>query len=47
MYISFWIDITVNAILNTLNLVLFNIFPILVLFKKVDIFCSFHEKYYH
>lgn len=47
VYISFWIDRMINVILNTLNLVLFNIFPILVLFKRVGIFFSFHEKCYH
>lgn len=47
MYMSFSIDIMINMILNTLNVVLFNIFPVLILFKKVDIFCSFHEKCYH
>lgn len=47
VYISSWIDMMINVILNTLNLVWFRIFPGLVLFKKVDIFCSFHEKCYH
>lgn len=47
VYISFWIDMMINVILNTLNFVLFRISPVLVLFKKVYIFCSFHEKCCH
>lgn len=41
VYISFWIGMKINVILNTLNLVLFRLFPVPVLFKNVDIFCSF------
>lgn len=31
MYVSFGVDIMVNVIVNTLNLGLFDIFPVLVL----------------
>lgn len=47
VYILFWIDMIINVTLKTLNLVLFKIFAVLVLVKKVDIFCLFHEKCYH
>lgn len=45
MYLSFWIDLMVNAILSALSIVLLNIVLILVMFKKLDVFYSlYHEK---